>query len=213
LDEGRILNEQGSNENAQLILVLKGSLKIIQEPYDDEEDDTPESCLTLVHPREIVGGLQLLTNEPCFYTISANVPTLVAVLNSTAFAEIIQLRPQICLPVAFSVMRRLSTFVRAVDFAIDWVLLDSGQAVYRQGDNAESMFVVLSGRLRSVDKKVAIEEFGRGDALGMIEVLQKKPRQTTVLAVRYSQLARVPEGLLNFVKMQYPQVIILRDLK
>lgn len=68
------------------------------------------------------------------------------------------------------------------------------------------MFVVLSGRLRSVIKKTAIEEFGRGDVLGMVEVLQKKPRSTTVLAVRFSQLARVSEGMLSFVKMQFPQV-------
>ncbi|KAI1729156.1 patatin-like phospholipase domain-containing protein [Ditylenchus destructor] len=37
-------------------------------------------------------------------------------------------------------------------------------------------------------------------------MLQRKPRSTTVLAVRYSQLARVPEGLLNFVKIIFPQV-------
>lgn len=86
------------------------------------------------------------------------------------------------------------------------VLLDSGQSLYRQGDAAESLYVVLSGRMRSVDKKVAIEEFGRGDAIGIIEILQRKPRATTVLAIRYSQLARVPEGLLSFIKMQYPQV-------
>lgn len=71
---------------------------------------------------------------------------------------------------------------------------------------ADSLFVVLSGRLRSVEKKTVVEEFGRGDVLGMMEVLTKKPRATTVLAVRFSQLARVPEGLLNFIKMQYPQV-------
>lgn len=65
---------------------------------------------------------------------------------------------------------------------------------------------MLSGRLRSVVKKTAVEEFGRGDVLGMVEVLQKKPRSTTVMAVRFSQLARVSEGMLNFVKMQFPQV-------
>lgn len=64
-----------------------------------------------------------------------------------------------------------------------------------------------------------IEEFGRGDVLGIVEVLQQNPRTTTgfylnsifrfifqVLAVRYSQLSKIPEGLLNFVKMQFPQV-------
>ncbi|VDN31573.1 unnamed protein product [Gongylonema pulchrum] len=115
------------------------------------------------------------------------------------------MRPQIVMPVAYSVVRRLSSFVRSVDFAIDWVLLDSGQPVYRSGDVADSIFVVLSGRLRSVENKQIIEEFGRGDVLGMIEVLQRVPRSTTVLAIRFSQLARLPEGLLNFVKMKYPQ--------
>lgn len=62
--------------------------------------------------------------------------------------------------------------------------------------------MVLSGRLRSVSYQTAIEEFGKGQVLGLIDVLQKNPRTTTVLAVRYSQLARIPEGLLNFVKMQ-----------
>lgn len=121
----------------------------------------------------------------------------------------LETHPEIYLPVAHSVLRRLSPFLRGVDFALDWVLVDSGHAVYRAGDNADSLFVVLSGRLRSVEKKTVVEEFGRGDVLGMMEVLTKKPRSTTVLAVRFSQLARVPEGLLNFIKMQYPQVFIV----
>lgn len=40
--------------------------------------------------------------------------------------------------------------------------------LFRAGDNADSLFVVLSGRLRSVEKKTVIEEFGRGDVLGMV---------------------------------------------
>ncbi|CAD5222713.1 unnamed protein product [Bursaphelenchus xylophilus] len=204
-EDGKVLVEQASVDTSQLILVIHGGLKVTQE-NDDEDNENDETYIALVQPRELVGGLQLLTNEPSFFNISTVGPTTVAALDRAAFSDLLELRPKICLPVAFWVHRRLSTFVRAVDFAIDWVLLDSGQAVYRQGDLAESLFVVLSGRLRSVDKNTAIEEFGRGDALGMLEVLQRKPRQTTVLAVRYSQLARVPEGLLNFVKMQYPQV-------
>ncbi|CAD5217297.1 unnamed protein product [Bursaphelenchus okinawaensis] len=204
-EDGQVLVEQGAVENAQLIMVVHGALKVSQEA-DEEDNEADQTYMTFVQPKELVGGLQLLTNEPSFFNIATSGPTTVAMLDRQAFAELLDIRPKICLPVASWVHRRLSTFVRAVDFAIDWVLLDSGQAVYRQGDMAESLFVVLSGRLRSVDKNTAIEEFGRGDTLGMLEVLQRKPRQTTVLAVRYSQLARVPEGLLNFVKMQFPQV-------
>ncbi|ETN86601.1 cyclic nucleotide-binding domain protein [Necator americanus] len=154
----------------------------------------------------MVGGLQILTNEPSFYAVHAASKATVAIIGKAGFSRLLEVRPHIYLPVAYSVLRRLSPFLRGVDFALDWVLVDSGQSVYREGDAADSMFVMLSGRLRSVEKKTLVEEFGRGDVLGMMELLQKKPRSTTVLAVRFSQLARIPEGLLNFIKLQYPQV-------
>ncbi|CAD6188466.1 unnamed protein product [Caenorhabditis auriculariae] len=205
-EAGKVLVEQGAEEE-QLMIILSGNVILQQESlFDEENTEDEENGNIRVGPRELVGGLQLLTNEPSFYTIRAAVRTTVAVMRKKDFATFLEVQPQIYLPVAHSVLRRLSPFLRGVDFALDWVLVDSGHAVYRAGDNADSMFVVLSGRLRSVEKKTVVEEFGRGDVLGMMEVLTKKPRSTTVLAVRFSQLARVPEGLLNFIKMQFPQV-------
>ena len=162
LDEGRILSEQGATENVQLVLVLTGSLKVSQDAAADDDDDEngEERWLALVQPREIVGGLELLTNEPCFFTTSAAAPvrcvrsfmsskcsacfqSMIAALSARAFAEIVEARPRVWLAVAVSVMRRLSTFVRAVDFAsesaltgakaqatilVDWMLVDSGKS-------------------------------------------------------------------------------------
>ena len=39
-----------------------------------------------------------------------------------------------------------------------------------------------------------------------VQVLLKKRRTTTVLAVRFSQLATVPAGLLEYIKIKYPEV-------
>uniref|UniRef100_A0A0K0CZI5 Patatin-like phospholipase domain containing 6 n=1 Tax=Angiostrongylus cantonensis TaxID=6313 RepID=A0A0K0CZI5_ANGCA len=176
---------------------------LCQEPvFDEEPQEDDDNTVCRLFPRDLIGGLQLLTNEPSFYTVCAVSKSTVAILGKS----LLDVRPHIYLPVAHSVLRRLSPFLRAVDFALDWLLVDTGMTVYREGDLADSMFVMLSGRLRSVEKKTLIEEFGRGDVLGMMEVLQKKPRATTVLAVRFSQLARIPEGLLNFIKLQFPQV-------
>nr|CDJ86549.1 Cyclic nucleotide-binding domain containing protein [Haemonchus contortus] len=205
-EEGDVLVEQGSEEE-QLILVLSGSLKLTQEPvFDEELQEETDNTISKLLPRDLVGGLHVLTCEPSFYTVSANSKATVAILGKAVFQRLLEVRPHIYLPVAHSVLRRLSPFLRCVDYALDWVLVDSGLAVYREGDVADSMFVMLSGRLRSVEKKTLVEEFGRGDVLGMMEVLQKKPRATTVLAIRFSQLARIPEGLLNFIKLQFPQV-------
>lgn len=70
-------------------------------------------------------------------------------------------------------MRRLSPFVRQIDFALDWVFLESGRALYRQDYESDSTFVVLSGRLRSVithkdGKKEVVAEYGKGDLVGIV---------------------------------------------
>ena len=132
----------------------------------------------------------MLVNEPAIFTISAATQSTVALIERPDLEAIVEQKPNIVLPIAYSVLIRMSPFLRSVDFAIDWVLLDSGETVYRyvtgyrcknihlnlyydlrQGDSAESIYFVLSGRLRSVSDKVAIEEFGPGDVIGMNEVL------------------------------------------
>jgi len=40
-----------------------------------------------------------------------------------------------------------------------------------------------------------------------VELLTMKPRATTVISIRYTELAKVPEGLLNLIKFKYPQVV------
>lgn len=99
-----------------------------------------------------------------------------------------------------------------VDFALDWLFLESGRAVYRQGDESDSTFIVLSGRLRSVithenGKKELVAEYGKGDLVGIVEMVTQTLRSTTVMAVRDSELAKLPEGLFNVIKLRYPIVV------
>jgi lysophospholipid hydrolase len=121
---------------------------------------------------ELLGGLQLLTAEPAFYTFKTRTATRIAYMTSTDFYELMERKPTIILPVCKSILSRLSPFLRGIDFALDWRMIDSGQALFRQDDSADCLHVVLSGRLRSViangEKKEAIEEFGRGDLVGLV---------------------------------------------
>ena len=91
-------------------------------------------------------------------------------------------QPDVTLQLAMSVISNISSYVRSIDFALDWVLIESGHALYRQvlytvqystvqyislqGEEADCTFVVLSGRLRSVvqrgdGRKELVGEFGR----------------------------------------------------
>ncbi|VDM54810.1 unnamed protein product [Angiostrongylus costaricensis] len=84
-EEGDVLIEQGSQEE-QLILVLSGSLKLSQEPvFDEEPQEDDDNTVSRLFPRDLIGGLQLLTNEPSFYTVCVVSKSTVAILGKAEF--------------------------------------------------------------------------------------------------------------------------------
>ncbi|XP_063216401.1 neuropathy target esterase sws isoform X4 [Bacillus rossius redtenbacheri] len=205
---GTYLMKEESHKDVALVYLISGMLLVSQKTTDNQE----EVAMFYAHPGEIVGGLAVLTGEPSFFTIRAKHYSRIALLSKNTFYNIMRERPRVVLHVAHTVVRRLSPFVRQVDFALDWVFLESGRAVYRQGDDSDSTFIVLSGRLRSVithsnGKKELVGEYGRGDLVGIVEMVTQTPRSTTVMAVRDSELAKLPEGLFNAIKLRFPIVV------
>lgn len=193
--------------DVSLFYVLSGSLTVSQKNVEHKR-----SVLFIVHPGEIVGALEVITSEMTPFTVTTRHPTKLGVISKTHIYEILAHNHASILPLALSVIRRLSPFVRQVDFALDWIHYDSGRALYRQADSADFTYIVLSGRLRSViartnDKKEFVGEFGRGDIVGIVEVLTQTPRSTSVIAVRDSELAKLPNGLLDVIKIKYPSIV------
>ena len=144
LQEGQKVYEQGSIEGPALVMVISGLLQMAPDLKSTDEngrekqaDFDPElnanSWKAFIHAHELICscGLQLLANEPAVFTISAFRPSTVALVERTQLEAIVAQMPEVVLPIAYSVLRRVSPFLRAIDFAIDWVLLDSGETVYR----------------------------------------------------------------------------------
>lgn len=170
-----------------------------------------------------MGQLQTLTDEPSFFTVKAfrddvnliesedEDEITVATLDAKFIRRCMAHYPRIAVSLANSVINELSPYVRSIDFALEWLQLQSGKALYKQGYPADSTYVVLSGRLRSViskkGKKEMVGEYARGDLTGIVETLMKTPRSTTVLAVRDTEVAKIPAGLLDAIKVRYPVVL------
>lgn len=57
-----------------------------QEPVDGE-DECQEDERIFVYPRELVGGLQLLTSEPSFFTLRSHTAASYAVICKKDFFE------------------------------------------------------------------------------------------------------------------------------
>uniref|UniRef100_A0A668SF27 lysophospholipase n=1 Tax=Oreochromis aureus TaxID=47969 RepID=A0A668SF27_OREAU len=204
---GSVVGHQG-DQDVSVAFVISGLLHVYQRMIDREE----ESLLFVTHPGELVGHLAVLTGEPLIFTVRAHRDCTYLSISKAHFYEIMREEPRVVLNVAHTVVKRMSPFVRQIDFALDWMAVEAGRAVYRQGDKSDSTFIVLSGRLRSViakddGKKELAGEYGRGDLIGVVEALTHMNRATTVHAVRDSELAKLPEGALNSIKRRYPQVV------
>ncbi|CAI9562347.1 unnamed protein product, partial [Staurois parvus] len=190
-----------------LHFVLSGRLHVYQGVMGKED-----SCIFVTAPGEMIGQLTVLTGEPLIFTIRAVRDSSFLCLSRTHFYQILRSHPRVLLAVAHSVARRVSPFVRQVDFAIDWIGVEAGKELYRKGDTSDCTYIALNGRLRSViqypdGKKCVVGEHGRGELIGMVEALTHRPRVTSVNAVRDSELAKVPDGALSYIKRRYPQVV------
>uniref|UniRef100_A0A3B4XY00 lysophospholipase n=1 Tax=Seriola lalandi dorsalis TaxID=1841481 RepID=A0A3B4XY00_SERLL len=204
---GAVLARQG-DQDVSLHFVLSGCLHVYQRMINKQE----AVCLFVTHPGEMVGQLAVLTGEPLIFTIKAVRDCTYLKISKSDFYEIMREQPSVVLSAAHTVAIRMSPFVRQMDFAIDWMAVEAGRALYRQDDQSDCTYIVLNGRLRSVirkanGKKELVGEYGRGDLIGVVEALTRQPRATTVHAVRDTELVKLPEGTLNNIKRRYPQVV------
>ncbi|KAK9871292.1 hypothetical protein WA026_011560 [Henosepilachna vigintioctopunctata] len=206
---GTFLIKEDSNKDVALVYVISGALNVLQRNCTEEEE---EEHMFTSYPGEIVGGLAVLTGEPSFFTLKAKHFSRIGMIDKNTFYEMMKDEPKIVLYISNMIIKRLSPFVRQVDFALDWQFIESGRAVYRQEEESDSTYIVLSGRLRSVithknGKKELVGEYGKGDLIGVVEMVTHTRRSTTVMAVRDSELAKLPEGLFNAIKLRYPIVV------
>lgn len=81
-----------------------------------------------------------------------------------------------------------------------------GEAVVRQGDPGDALFVVASGTLRVVRDGVTLSELVRGGTFGEMALLDGAPRAATVEAVTDAELLRVPRGEFEALLDESPEI-------
>ena len=50
-------------------------------------------------------------------------------------------------------------------------------------------------------------DWRRGELCGIVETLTGARRSTTLLAVRDTEIAKIPSGLINSIKLRFPKVV------
>ncbi len=98
--------------------------------------------------------------------------------------------------------------VHELQETVSWVRLGAGEPLYRQGEPAGGMYLLVSGRLRLTvlgegGTELPAGEVARGASIGEYAVLGEAPRSETVTAIRDSRLVRLDRDLV----LKHPQIM------
>ena len=84
------------------------------------------------------------------------------------------------------------------------VRLQAGDVLFRKGDAARSMYVVLSGEVRVGDEGPVVQKLAAGSIVGEMGLIDHAPRSATVTALTPTTLAEVDEKRFLFMVRETP---------
>ena len=96
---------------------------------------------------------------------------------------------------------------------IEWLSLPSGCQLFAQGDQADGLYVVLTGRLgvfrtEPDGQQRLVNETVTGDAVGEMALLLGEPRSASVVALRDSELLRLRREAFEILLDRQPQLVL-----
>lgn len=100
-----------------------------------------------------------------------------------------------------------------IETELDVVSVSSGEVVVRRGDTSDSLYIVLSGRLRVVNDapgagEAHLVELGHGQVVGEMGLITGEQRSATVVAIRDTLLARLSQAGFQRLLHRYPEAVM-----
>ena len=220
IERGTLLLRQGDPDR-DVYLILRGRLGVRA-----EHADGTSTFLDEVGPGGIVGEMALLTGQPRTATVFAVETSDLARVSREDFEALAAKHPEALneflrrivprmrgtqlVHLLTEIFGRLDRAVMA-DLAaqLEWVQLQSGGTLFREGDRGDDVFLVSHGRLRVVvadgeGGERVLEEIGRGGTVGDIALLTGEPRAATVHAVRDTYLLRLTRAAYDTLLVRHP---------
>jgi NTE family protein len=95
---------------------------------------------------------------------------------------------------------------------LDWIFLSGGETLFRTGDAGDSLYVVLTGRLRIIVERPdgtreVVREVAQGESVGELALLTGNPRSATVRAIRDTELVRFSQYAFDLTVKNHPRLV------
>ncbi len=221
LKEGEILFEEGDVGDSMYIVVA-GVLGVrIRQP------DGTDQLIDKLDLGATVGELALISGQPRSATVFAINDAGLIRLSQTEFDELTETDPQALGDMKATSMARwqrlqlaavLHNLLGELDAnelhqlqdQLTWHTFSNGDVLFRQGDAAEGMFVVVNGRLRAVVEaspgdEQTIVEITAGETVGEFALFTAEKRTATVYAVRETNAVYLSKAVFENLSRQRPE--------
>jgi predicted acylesterase/phospholipase RssA/CRP-like cAMP-binding protein len=224
LRPGEQLFLQGDPGNSMYVLV-KGRLGVSISDSDGNVTGVDELA-----PGASVGEMALLTGQARVATVTALEDAELIKLSRRGFERLAEQHPQLIMEFTRRMLPRFqrtllagilthlfgaldAAAVHALQAELGWRRFASGEVLFRQGEMADGMFVVVSGRMRIVAGGVdggerLIGEIGAGEMVGEFALLTDDPRSATVYAIRDTDVVQFSRSLFERLVERYPRMIL-----
>jgi predicted acylesterase/phospholipase RssA/CRP-like cAMP-binding protein len=102
--------------------------------------------------------------------------------------------------------------VRELEGQVEWLVLHRGEVLMREGESADSLFVLISGRLQVFRTKASgeiqpIAETAAGETIGEMAFFTGEPRSASVSAMRDSVVVRLPHTVFEQLIARRPAIV------
>jgi predicted acylesterase/phospholipase RssA/CRP-like cAMP-binding protein len=227
LAEGETLIRQHES-GASLCIVISGSLSVTWVDHAGIERNLPD-----VLPGGTVGEVSLLSETPALATIRARGEVHLAQLSRAGFDRFAERSPSGALAVTEALrpalhrhalrfaLHRTDTFrdldsqlLTDLESELEPVSLYGSETLLREGEPGDSIYIVISGRLRVVRRtasgeQTVLAELGPGETVGEMALITGESRSADVYAVRDTQLARLSRPAIERLLMRHPMATLL----
>ena len=176
----------------------------VEESEDEGQCDTP-----------IIGAAAFFTRSPRSESIRALTTVRILRFGQKELEELHESDPDALLTLLLCAARSLGPTIRKfISMGLNRVWLRSGEVAYGEGDIAESMYFIISGRIKVMRNPTTtdtgangsfLEEAARGTTFGEESLLNGPHHDATALCVRDSELVRMSKGSFESICASHPQ--------
>jgi len=224
LPAGAILFREGDPSDAMYV-VVRGELRATI-----GSSERGETIVGRIGPGEPVGEMQILSGGLRTATVTAATETALTRVPRLALERLARETPHAMRHLADAIRRRvrrnqlvdiLPSFfgpldeatLREIEEVVQWIALPRGETLFEQGDDGQTAYILVNGRLQVVVRDAAgaektVGEVQHGEAVGEMAIFTNEPRSATVRALRDSALVALDRAACEQLVVKYPQTLM-----